>query len=217
MNNSIKEADFTRALPVVISENKDIKALSVLIQEELRKTTNLIDKNKIFCAISELDEETLDILAYDLNVLWYDFNYSVEIKREIIKDCIKIYRKLGTPYAVKRALGNVFPDSTLKEWHETGGEPFTFEVEINASKSGATKALQEMALDRIRYYKNLRSHLKKITYNLEDKFKVKVGVALTTAQNLIIFPYTAENIEERGKTKIAIGQVFKLELSVYPA
>ena len=217
MNNSIKEADFTRALPVVISENKDIKALSVLIQEELRKTTNLIDKNKIFCAISELDEETLDILAYDLNVLWYDFNYSVEIKREIIKDCIKIYRKLGTPYAVKRALGNVFPDSTLKEWHETGGEPFTFEVEINASKSGATKALQEMALDRIRYYKNLRSHLKKITYNLEDKFKVKVGAALTTAQNLIIFPYTAENIEERGKTKIAIGQVFKLELSVYPA
>ena len=217
MNNSIKEADFTRALPVVISENKDIKALSVLIQEELRKTTNLIDKNKIFCAISELDEETLDILAYDLNVLWYDFNYSVEIKREIIKDCIKIYRKLGTPYAVKRALGNVFPDSTLKEWYETGGEPFTFEVEINASKSGATKELQEMALDRIRYYKNLRSHLKKITYNLEDKFKVKVGAVLTTAQNLIIFPYTAENIEERGKTKIAIGQVFKLELSVYPA
>lgn len=217
MNNNIKEADFTRALPVVISENKDIKALSVLIQEELRKTTNLIDKNKIFCAISELDEETLDILAYDLNVLWYDFNYNVEIKREIIKDCIKIYRKLGTPYAVKRALGNVFPDSTLKEWHETGGEPFTFEVEINASKSGATKELQKMALDRIRYYKNLRSHLKKITYNLEDKFKVKVGTALTTAQNLIIFPYTAENIEERGKTKIAIGQVFKLELSVYPA
>ena len=217
MNNNIKGADFTRALPVVISENKDIKALSVLIQEELRKTTNLIDKNKIFCAISELDEGTLDILAYDLNVLWYDFNYSVEIKREVIKDCIKIYRKLGTPYAVKRALGNVFPDSTLKEWYETSGEPFTFEVEINASKSGATKELQEMALDRIRYYKNLRSHLKKITYNLEDKFKVKVGAALTTAQNLIIFPYTAENIEERGKTKIAIGQVFKLKLSIYPA
>lgn len=217
MNNNIKGADFTRALPVVISENKDIKALSVLIQEELKKTTNLIDKNKIFCAISELDEGTLDILAYDLNVLWYDFNYSVEIKREIIEDCIKIYRKLGTSYAVKRALGNVFPDSTLKEWHETGGEPFTFEVEINASKSGATKELQEMALDRIRHYKNLRSHLKKITYNLKDKLKVKVGAALTTAQNLIIFPYTAENIEERGKIKIAIGQVFKLELYVYPA
>ncbi len=217
MNNNIKGADFTRALPVVISENKDIKVLSVLIQEELRETTNLIDKNKIFCAISELDEGTLDILAYDLNVLWYDFNYSVEIKREIIKDCIKIYRKLGTSYAVKRALGNVFPDSTLKEWHETGGEPFTFEVEINASKSGATKELQEMALDRIRHYKNLRSHLKKITYNLKDKLKVKVGAALTTAQNLTILPYTAENIEERGKIKIAIGQVFKLELYVYPA
>lgn len=217
MNNNIKGADFTRALPVVISENKDIKVLSVLIQEELRKTTNLIDKNKIFCAISELDEGTLDILAYDLNVLWYDFNYSVEIKREIIKDCIKIYRKLGTSYAVKSALGNVFPDSTLKEWHETGGEPFTFEVEINASKSGATKELQEMALDRIRHYKNLRSHLKKITYNLKDKFKVKIGAALTTAQNLTILPYTADNIEERGKIKIAIGQVFKLELYVYPA
>ena len=217
MSSRLENANFMQSIPIAIAENEDIKALGQLIEVELKAITKEIDKNKIFCAIGELDEKTLDILAYDLNVLWYDFSYSLEIKREIIKDCIKIYRKLGTPYAVKRALGNVFPDSTLKEWHETGGEPYTFEVEINASKSGAKKELQEIALDRIRFYKNLRSHLTKITYNLNNKFKLKVGAALTTAGNLAIYPYGAEDLETIGTLSIGIGQVFRLELGVYPA
>lgn len=216
MSNRLENANFRQTIPIAISENEDIKALSLLIEQELKKITKEIDKNKIFCAIGELDEKTLDILAYDLNVLWYDFNYSLNIKREIIKDCIKIYRKLGTPYAVKKALSNVFPDSTLKEWHETGGDPYTFEVEINASKQGAIKELQEMALDRIKFYKNLRSHLTKITYNLNNSFKVRVGAAATMGNSLDIYPYTAEDLEAKGMLRIGIGQVFKMELAVYP-
>ena len=217
MNRTIQEADLTRTIPPVIAENEDIKTLGILIQEELRRINGLIDKNKIFCNIEGLDEAMLDILAYDLNVLWYDYNYNLKIKREIIKDCIKIYRKLGTPFAVKRALSNVFPDSELKEWFETDGEPFTFEVNINASEEGAPKELQEMALNRIRYYKNLRSHLKKITYILEDKFKLRLAAAHTIAQEIAILPYTVEDIETRGKVKFAVAEVYKQEVSVYPA
>lgn len=216
MSNRLENANFRQTIPIAISENEDIKALSLLIEQELKKITKEIDKNKIFCSIGELDEKTLDILAYDLNVLWYDFNYTLHIKREIIKDCIKIYRKLGTPYAVKKALGNVFPDSTLKEWYETGGAPYTFEVEINASKQGAIKELQEMALDRIKFYKNLRSHLTKITYNLNDSFKVRIGAATTMGNSLEIYPYTVEDLEATGILRIGIGQVFKTELAVYP-
>ena len=217
MNKTIQEADLTRTIPPVIAENEDIKALGILIQEELRRINGLIDKNKIFCNISALDEQTLDILAYDLNVLWYDYNYDIKIKREIIKDCIKIYKKLGTPYAVKKALSNVFPDSELKEWFETGGEPFTFEVNINASGAGARKDIQEIALDRIRYYKNLRSHLKKITYILENKFKLRLGATHTIAQEIAILTYTVEDINTKGKVRIAMVEVIKREVSVYPA
>lgn len=215
--NSIKNAPLARTIPPVIAENDDIKALGELIQKELQKITYEIDKNKIFCNIEEMDETTLDILAYDLNVLWYDFNYSLKIKREIIKDCIKVYRKLGTPYAVKTAVGNVFPDSKLREWFETNGEPFTFEVEINATQDGATRDLQENVLERIRYYKNLRSHLKKITYIVEKRAKTILATMQTVSREIAIFPYLPENIEQHGKIYIKSVKVFEQTMEVYPS
>lgn len=215
--NSIKNAPLTRTIPPAIAENDDIKALGELIQKELQKITYEIDKNKIFCNIEEMDETTLDILAYDLNVLWYDFNYSLKIKREIIKDCIKVYRKLGTPYAVKTAVGNVFPDSKLREWFETNGEPFTFEVEINATQDGATRDLQENVLERIRYYKNLRSHLKKITYIVEKRAKTILATMQTVSREIAIFPYLPENIEQHGKIYIKSVKVFEQTMEVYPS
>ena len=54
---------------------------------------NPADMNRRFL---ELDEQTLDILAYDLHVDWYDHSYPIEVKRQTIKDSVKIHRRLGT-------------------------------------------------------------------------------------------------------------------------
>lgn len=214
--NRIDNSDLTKTIPPAIAENEDIKALGKLISLELQKINSEIPKNIIFSRIDELDEDTLDILAYDLNVLWYDYDYKLEIKREIIKDCIKIYRKLGTPYAVKRALGNIFPKTTIKEWFETGDKPYTFSIEINASENGAPANLQAMALDRIRYYKNLRSHLNKITYIMESKANLYAGSAALIGNTLGIYPFMPEDIIQSGRLYIGASEGIGQEVKVYP-
>lgn len=212
----IDQADLIKTIPPAIAENKDIKALGKLIANELQKINKEIPKNIIFSRIDELDETTLDILAYDLNVLWYDYDYNLEIKREIIKDCIKIYRKLGTPYAVKRALGNIFPNTKIKEWFETNDEPYTFSIEINATENGAPADLQAMALDRIRYYKNLRSHLSKITYIMESKANLYAGSAALLGNTLGIYPFTPDDIIQNGTLFIGAAEGLGQEIKVYP-
>lgn len=214
--NSFYEQDFTRTIPPAIAENEDIKALGKLIATELQSINKDIPKNIIFARIDELDEATLDIIAYDLNVLWYDYSYDLKTKRSIIKDCIKVYKKLGTPYAVKTALGNIFPDTTLKEWFETYDEPYTFTIEINATQNGAKAELQQKALDRIKYYKNLRSHLKTITYILSNKTSYHVGSAATIGNIIGIYPFTPEDIKQKDIIFIAAAQGYKQEVKIYP-
>lgn len=214
--NNIKDADLTKTIPPAIAEDEDIKALGKLIAIELQKINTEIPKNIIFSNIDELDEKTLDIIAYDLNVLWYDYGYSLEIKRSIIKDCIKIYRKLGTPYAVKRALGNIFPRTTIKEWFETGDDPYTFSIEINATENGAPADLQKMALDRIKYYKNLRSHLSKITYIMESRGDLYAGSAALIGNNIGVYPFEPDDIIENGNIYIGTSQGYNKEIKVYP-
>lgn len=214
--NNIKKADLTKSLPPILKENEDIQALSKLIAEKLNDITSNIDKNVIFADLDNADEETLDILAYDLNVLWYDYSYSLGVKRSIIKDCIKVYRKLGTPYAVIRSISNVFPESNLKEWFEYEGDPYTFKIEINATGNGAPAELQRIALERIRFYKNLRSHLEKITYLLESKAEIRTAAAHTTASTITIYPFADKEVEATGEINIVGANIYRQEIKVYP-
>ena len=43
----------------------------------------------------KLSEELIDILAYDMHVDWYDYSYPVDMKREIVKNSVKVHKKNG--------------------------------------------------------------------------------------------------------------------------
>ena len=140
--------DFTRSLPPTLKDDPEINALGRAIAGQLQITAQQIRRNIIYARIDELDEQTLDILAYDLHVDWYDHSYPIEVKRQTIKDSVKIHRRLGTKYAVETALGAVFPGTRVEEWFEYGGDPYTFRVIINATENGVTAAQQAAGLGR---------------------------------------------------------------------
>lgn len=144
-------------------------ALARVIAEQLQGTVQQIGKNIIYARIDELDEQTLDVLAYDLHVDWYDYSYPIEVKRQTIRDSVRVHRRLGTKYAVETALGAVFPGTRVQEWFEYGGEPYMFKVIIGATESGVSADRQAAVLERVRFYKNLRSHLEAISYQIEKK------------------------------------------------
>ncbi|MPN30134.1 hypothetical protein SDC9_177592 [bioreactor metagenome] len=161
-------------------------------------TANQIKKNIIYARIDELDEEILDILAYDLHVDWYDYTYPIEVKRATIKDSVKVHRKLGTKYAVETALGNVFPGTKVSEWFQYGGDPYMFKVNIGITETGVTVEKQAAVLERVRFYKNLRSHLEAISYKVEKKAVVNVAAVHSIGTRLAICPYLARGIESGG-------------------
>lgn len=165
-NEDFYSADFTNSLPPALKNDPDMMALAQTISAQLRATAAEIRKNIIYARIDELDEATLDVLAYDLHVDWYDYSYPIEVKRRTIRDSIQVHRRLGTKYAVEKALGAVYPGTKVEEWFEYGGDPYKFRVVIGATEAGITADRQAAVLDRVRFYKNLRSHLEAISYQI---------------------------------------------------
>lgn len=161
-NNDLYSVDFTHSLPPVLKNDPDMLALAQTVAEQLRLTAGEIRKNIIYARIDELDEQTLDILAYDLHVDWYDYSYPIEVKRKTIKDSVKVHRKLGTKYAVETALRAIFPIANVEEWFEYDGKPYHFRLIIDVSNHSVDPQKHRRVIERVAYYKNLRSVLDSI-------------------------------------------------------
>ena len=195
-NEDFYSADFTNSLPPALKNDPDMMALAQTISAQLQTTAAEVRKNIIYARIDELDEATLDVLAYDLHVDWYDYSYPIEVKRRTIRDSIQVHRRLGTKYAVEKALGAVYPGTKVEEWFEYGGDPYKF--------------------DRVRFYKNLRSHLEAISYQIEKRTAVKVAAVHAIGQRVEVYPYLARNMESRGGFYCGGYTQYGRKLAVFP-
>lgn len=215
-DNELHSADYMRSLPPPLKNDPTMTALARVIAEQLQGTVRQIGKNIIYARIDELDEQTLDVLAYDLHVDWYDYSYPIEVKRQTIRDSVRVHRRLGTKYAVETALGAVFPGTRVQEWFEYGGEPYMFKVIIGATESGVSADRQAAVLERVRFYKNLRSHLEAISYQIEKKAAVFTAAVHSVGVRLEVYPYLAEDIEETARIKAGAGHTVGVRVDIYP-
>ncbi|GHU50475.1 hypothetical protein FACS1894127_5710 [Clostridia bacterium] len=174
--NNILDADLLVTLPAPLFSDETTKALAEILADELQLVATAIGRNVIYPRIQELPEVILDILAKDLHVDWYDYGYTLQEKRRIIKNSVKVHRYLGTKFAVETALGGVFPGTEVKEWFEYGGEPYTFKVNVNVD-NGAPADKVEKTLDLVRFYKNLRSQMGEIGYVTKKNTTTYVAAA----------------------------------------
>lgn len=173
VSNSLYDIDFTRSLPPPLKNDPKILALANAIAGQLQSTANQIKENIIYARIDQLDERVLDILAYDLKVEWYDSTFTLAEKRSIVKDAIKVHRRKGTKYAVETALSAIYPKTSVLEWFKYGGLPYKFKLLIDATYENIDPEKHARVIEKVNYYKNLRSHLEAIEYT------VKSGTAST--------------------------------------
>lgn len=195
----IKEAVFLSTFPTVLKQDKNMYALGRLISEELHITANEMEKNIIYARIETLPETWLDMLAYDLHVDWYGYDYPIEIKRELLKNCVKVHKKLGTKYAVQTVLQDVYKTARIEEWFEYGGKPYTFRVSADVGNNGMTVDTSYEIERKMQFYKNLRSHCSGIFYSLStEKAVASMGVAFKIHTSLKIKPLLDEKIKAAG-------------------
>ena len=178
--NNITSIDIN-SLPNSLQGYESIKMLGQIIAGYLNNISEEIDKTIIFPRIDELSEELLDVLAYDLHIDWYDYSYSIEQKRNVIKTSINVHRKLGTKYAVETALRAAYPDSKVVPWFENGGAPYSFEVILNISDSGESVRFDEVG-NIVNYYKSLRDNVSKTEFITKRFQNMYCGIAIVPSK-----------------------------------
>lgn len=176
------------SLPAVLRGDKNMFALAVATAKALSARAEEIDSLRIYSRIDELPEDLLDILAYDFKVDWWNGDYSLEEKRQVLKDSWRVHRMLGTKAAVETAISSIYPGTKVSEWFEYDGKPYRFRLHINLTKRAVIADQHSRVLELVAYYKNLRSHLDEIEYTTEAKEKavVQMGGHVTSVITLAI-------------------------------
>lgn len=164
MHETIYNASWEDLIPSQLVQDKRMAALAEVIAEQKRRIAGEIWRTRVWGNIDRLPEEILDILAYDLKIDWWDVSYSVQQKRQLIKDSWFVHRKIGTPAAVETAISAIYENSQVVEWFEYGGEPGYFKILIDATYQNVEQEKNQRVLERVNYYKNVRSWLDGVEY-----------------------------------------------------
>lgn len=171
----------------------------------------------IYSRINDLDDAAVDELAYQMHADFYNTSLPLEVKQQVVKNSLRWHRIKGTPAAVEEAAKIVFGRSWVTEWHEYGGNPYMFKVNVEATNRGASPQDLILLEQLINAYKNKRSWLELIKIYLTTNGSIFFGSCITSGEEITVYPWTIKTIESKGKVNIAVGANTGVEsITVYP-
>lgn len=211
--SDIYSTDFSEFLPGALRHDIKMIALARTLTEKLLAVSGSMDSVLIYSRFEELPEDLVDILAYDMHVDWYNYNYPLWIKQDIVKNSVRVHKRMGTKYAVETVINSLHPQSRLEEWFEYGGNHHCFRIVINADNRE-----HEIDIDKIvksiNMYKRLSAHLESIVLERRKrrKFFLMPVKEVFIQRKIGINHYT----KRTGKnTKIKIGNAKLIYASLY--
>ena len=149
-------------LPISLQKSKEIQALTQSFDTVLSEIFQKIPNTLIYSRIDELNEEVLDLLAWQFHIEGWELANSIEEKRNLVKKAIELHKYKGTKYAIKEAAKLLNIDAKITEWFEYGGEPFKFKVDLSLSNKQITADIRDKLIRLINEYKNERSWLEEL-------------------------------------------------------
>lgn len=125
---TLSELEFIRLLPEFMRGDAAVQGLSLGLDIIIPPLSESVKTLSTWDQIDNLSEAELDELAWELNILWYDHGAEIGVKRELVKNSDKVYRHLGTKWAVENVINTYFGSGYIREWFEYGGQPGRFRV-----------------------------------------------------------------------------------------
>lgn len=125
---TLSELEFIRLLPEFMRGDAAVQGLSLGLDIIIPPLSESVKTLSTWDQIDNLSETELDELAWELNILWYDHGAEIGVKRELVKNSDKVYRHLGTKWAVENVINTYFGSGYIREWFEYGGQPGRFRV-----------------------------------------------------------------------------------------
>ena len=171
----LSNLEFIKLLPLFMRNDAAVRGLAAGIDSIVPQLAADIEKLSTWDRIDQLSEAELDDLAWELNIPWYDKGASIEVKRQLILDSDKVYKKLGTKWAVENVINTYFGDGHIEEWFQYNGEPGHFRVQSN------NPSLNE---NRFVEFLNLLNKVKRASAKLD-------GVYITSSAQMNLYTGTA--------------------------
>ncbi len=245
MSKFLSDTPLSDVLPPSIRNDESMQASLAGIEQQLSDSTariagllllsRLFDTDGISENASEvlqriaslggyrpLEENLLDLLAWQFHVDDYDIAKNYREKLEMVKASIQIHRKKGTKWAVKRAVEAALQDTELKikEWFEAdyNGNPYHFKAELTVLGEELLSDHVLRAKRIVETTKSLRSHCDGITVAIGSQGETKYGFCTAIANIMIIEP---ELVTELGAKENQSQQVQAMHtesiLSILPS
>ncbi|MCI1959194.1 MAG: phage tail protein I [Clostridia bacterium] len=212
--NNIYDIDYLSMLPDSLLGDTNMVAFAKAFNEQMQKILKLVKKDIIYFYIDTLPDKVLDVLAQDLKVDWYNLTYDTDTKRKIIKNAVKVHKYKGTPYAVKTAVSDVLPGTTIQEWPEYSGNPYKFKINLEAGKTGFDSDKVKQILRQVELYKNERSHLDAVNANITGSAGAYNTAMPSIGAEFTIEPYTIGDYTAKAAAGSAAGVVLPVYMTI---
>ena len=173
-------------IPRFLTRDRNCYALAKGIEAGLN-ALNRIAEAGLACLsdVETMPEWRLDELAWEYAADWYGPQAEIPEKRSQIAGAFAFYNRLGTVYAVKKAVEATFGAGRVEEWYQYNGTPYHFRIFADGSSmSGAGSLKLQRMVQRVQ---NVRSVLDQICFTGESEAAalITVGAAVTGAQGEI--------------------------------
>jgi phage tail P2-like protein len=191
----------TDLLPPLLAADERCRIL-----EQLSARLQALDLSPLLVnLVDRAEDDVLLYLADQFNVVesgWWGAVDDAQERRELIKLSIALHRRKGTPWALRRLLESAGVRADIREWWQTGGDPFTFEIDILANRfsddpdvpylgSAMTARMQQL----INTVKPVRAHYA-MRVGIDYGRELGIGGALNRPQ-VITSPVAAQPLDRQ--------------------
>lgn len=198
-------------MPESYRDIPDIQYICGALQPQIDEIVAAINKI-LFRRLDGLDDLTLDYLLQQCGI-----SNSVEMlfltdrqsKINFIQNYIELKRYKGTKKGIKYVLELLDIDATIVEWFENGGEPYTFDIDIEYP--------EDMTIERIKFltslvdtYKNTRSHYS-IDADKEINDNLKIAQLAVFADEITI---SSKDLRTKSRFNLANLSTFADEITL---
>jgi len=127
------------------------------------KAANLEALNRYVTNPDLVPDNILPWLAWAVSVDDWSDNWSLAVKRNVIKASINVHKKKGTIGALRSALEAFsYENIKVQEWFDYRGDPHFFRVFFDVTKPGFDVGILPQVQKVIDNTKNVRSHLESL-------------------------------------------------------
>ena len=207
----LDDLSMTDLLPASINSDREVKALALALDRQLRQVLEEIASVILMPRIDELPEETVDLLAWQLHVDFYEpLGMNLAKKRTLVKNSLQWHKRKGTKSVLEDMIGLLYTEEfILQEWFEYEGLPYYFRI-IIGENAALTENDFKYTSRAVKELKNVRSWLVDILITKSYRATVYAGgaagvyskylVKCTEGTGASVFPAFAMMIG--GKTRL---------------